>query len=299
MSFRPGLRRGLWAALNLRERHAETETVDMKLNTARITTAAVVVALASFALLIAACGSDPDPTPTPTQPPIATPTPMPAAATATPQPAEPSPTATTAAGEPAATATDAPEATQPPPTEPEPAAPRSTGDYDGYTFIVSDGSEATFTVEEQLASLSLPNDAVMRTTALSGEVHLDGRPSVVEVDLQKLSSDQSFRDRYVRDRMFSEHPVAVFTVEDIGGIPDGMAEGDTVETSVDGSLEVHGGVFPLTFEIQARDDGDSIFILGRATFTWDQLEVPRPQARSVVSIEDDVRVEILLAVVPQ
>ena len=284
----------------------------MKLNTARITTAAVAVALASFALLIAACGSDPEPTATPTQPPIATPTPMPAAATDTPQPEEPSPTATTAAGEPAATsapdvpaptATTAVEPTEPPPTEPappaEPAAPRSTGDYDGYTFVVSDGSEATFTVEEQLASLSLPNDAVMRTTALSGEVHLDGRPSVVEVDLQQLSSDQSFRDRYVRSRMFGEYPSAVFTVEDIGGIPDGMAEGETVETSVDGSLEVHGGVFPISFEIQARDDGDSIFILGRTTFTWDQLEVPRPQARSVVSIEDDVRVEILLAVVPQ
>jgi lysophospholipid acyltransferase (LPLAT)-like uncharacterized protein len=42
-----------------------------------------------------------------------------------------------------------------------------------------------------------------------------------------------------------------------------------------------------------------MFILGRTTFTWDQLEVPRPQAQSVVSIEDEVRVEILLAVVPQ
>ena len=51
-------------------------------------------------------------------------------------------------------------------------------------------------------------------------------------------------------------------------------------------LEIHGGAFPISFEIQARDDGDELFILGRATFTWDQLEIPRPTAQSVVSIED-------------
>ena len=51
-------------------------------------------------------------------------------------------------------------------------------------------------MEEQLVRLPLPNDAVMRTTALSGEVQLDGRPSVIEIDLQQLSSDQEFRVRW-------------------------------------------------------------------------------------------------------
>ena len=269
----------------------------MRMDLARTLKAAVAASLVASMLLLAACGGEPDPTPT-SPPPTATSAPSPTATSPAPAgAATEEPQATSTSQPPAATDTAEPVATEPPPTEP--AAPRSTGDYDGYTFVVSEGSEATFTVEEQLASLPLPNDAVMRTTSLSGEVHLDGRPSVVEVELQTLSSDQSFRDRYVRSRMFGEYPLAVFTVDDIGGIPDGLAEGEEVATQVDGSLEVHGGVFPLTFDIQARDDGDSIFILGRTTFTWDQLEVPRPQARSVVSIEDEVRVEILLAVVPQ
>ena len=274
----------------------------MRMDTARILKAAVAASLLASLLLMAACGSEPDPTPTSPPPPTATSTPTPqpeATSPATDAPAATdAPEATATSQPPAATATAEPEPTEPPPTEPA-AAPRNTGDYDGYTFVVSDGSEATFTVEEQLASLPLPNDAVMRTTSLSGEVHLDGRPSVVEVELQTLSSDQDFRDRYVRSRMFGEYPLAIFTVDDIGGIPDGLADGEEVATTVDGSLEVHGGVFPLTFDIQARDDGDSIFILGRTTFTWDQLEVPRPQARSVVSIEDEVRVNILLQVVPK
>ena len=249
-------------------------------------------ALAAFVLLMAACGGEADPTLT-SAPATATSTPPPAQATAT-SPAQ----ATATSPAPTATSEAEPQATEAPPSDGA-VSPRSMGDYEGFTFVVSEGSEVTFTVEEQLASLPLPNDAVMRTTALSGEVHLDGRPSVVEVDLLQLSSDQTFRDRYVRSRMFSEFPVAVFTVEDIGEMPDGLAEGEEVFTNVEGSLEVHGGVFPLDFEIEARDDGDSLLILGQTTFTWEQLEVPRPQAQSVVGIEDEVRVYILLAVVPQ
>ena len=265
---------------------------------ARILKAAVAASLLASLLLLAACGSEPDPTST-SPPPTATSAPPPTATSPAPAAtAMDEHEATATSQPPAATATAEQEPTEPPPTEPA-AAPRSTGEYEGYTFVVSDGSEATFTVEEQLASLPLPNDAVMRTTSLSGEVHLDGRPSLVEVELQTLSSDQTFRDRYVRSRMFNQFPLAIFTVGDIGEIPDGLAEGEEVTTQVDGLLEVHGGEFPITFEIQARDDGDSMFILGRTTFTWDQLEVPRPQAQSVVSIEDEVRVEILLAVVPQ
>ena len=265
---------------------------------ARILKAAVAASLLASLLLLAACGSEPDPTST-SPPPTATFAPPPTATSPAPAgTAMDEHEATATSQPPAATATAEQEPTEPPPTEPA-AAPRSTGEYEGYTFVVSDGSEATFTVEEQLASLPLPNDAVMRTTSLSGEVHLDGRPSLVEVELQTLSSDQTFRDRYVRSRMFNQFPLAIFTVGDIGEIPDGLAEGEEVTTQVDGLLEVHGGEFPITFEIQARDDGESMFILGRTTFTWDQLEVPRPQAQSVVSIEDEVRVEILLAVVPQ
>ena len=204
--------------------------------------------------------------------------------------------------EPAATSTSAPTSvpaeTTAPTLAPTPEG-RSIGDYEGITFVVSPGSEATFTVEEQLVDLPLPNDAVMRTTELSGEVHLDGRPSLVSIDLQSLSSDQRFRDSYVRNRMFGEHPTATFIVPEVGAIPPGLADGEEATAQVSGSLEIRGGTFPIEFEIEARDDGDEVFVLGRTTFTWDQLNIPRPTARSVASIEDEVRVEILLALKPE
>jgi polyisoprenoid-binding protein YceI len=139
----------------------------------------------------------------------------------------------------------------------------------------------------------------MRTTALSGQVHLDGRASVIEISLHELSSDQTYRDQYVRQVMFPDTPTATFTVPDVGQIPDGLASGEEVTTQMSGSLEIGDVTVPLEFEIEARDDGDRMFIIGRTTFTWDQLGMPPPSSRGVASIDDEVRVEVLLRVFPE
>ncbi|MEE8473641.1 MAG: YceI family protein [Dehalococcoidia bacterium] len=189
----------------------------------------------------------------------------------------------------------------PPAATPAPAfdEQRKAGQVEGVTFLVSQGSEATFTAREQLVELPLPNDAVVRTTVLSGEVHLDGRPSVIEIDLHQLRSDQDKRDWYIRTRMFPQHPTAVFTVQEMGPAPEGFADGETVTAQVSGQLNIRGSVVPLTFAIEARDDGDVIFILARTSFVWSDLELAAPFAPTfVVRVQDEVRVEILLAVRP-
>ena len=181
---------------------------------------------------------------------------------------------------------------------PEALEPRETGQVDGVTFTVGQGSEATFTVEEKFARVTLPNDAVMRTTALSGDVHLDGRPSVIEIDLHRLSSDQSRRDGYVRSRMFPNDPIATFTLDDATPLPDGFTEGEPVTAQVTGQLDIRGVRAPVTFDVEARDDGDVIFILGRTTFVWDDFQIPPPNIAGFVQVVDEVRVEVLLAVRP-
>ena len=95
---------------------------------------------------------------------------------------------------------------------------RKAGENEGITFLVTQGSKATFTVLEKLAMLPLSSHAVMRTNALSGQIHLNGRPSVVEIDLHQLSSDQSRRDQFMRGGVFKDHPTAVFTIEDGGAL---------------------------------------------------------------------------------
>jgi polyisoprenoid-binding protein YceI len=178
------------------------------------------------------------------------------------------------------------------------AGPREIGQVEGLTFVVGEGSEATFTVEEKLARLPLPNDAVVRTNALSGEVHLDGRPSVIEIDLHQLASDQSRRDNYIRTRMFPDHPVAIFTLDDAQPLPAGFSDGEEATTQITGQLEIRGIQAPVTFTVEARDDGDVIFILGRTSFVWGDFQMTAPNISGFVQVTEEVSVEILLAVRP-
>ena len=261
-------------------------------NTVHLRATAYTVLAALLLAALAACGGDSDEgatAPEPAQQPTA-------AADPAPSPTESAPTQAAPAAEP--TTAPAPEPTAAPTAEPAPAAPRQTGEVDGVTFIVGEGSEATFSVGEELRNLPLPIVAVMRTESLSGEVHLDGRESRVSIDLQTLSSDQAFRDRWTRNRLFGQHPTGTFILPDATPLPDGFTNGDTVETQVSGTLELLGQTFPVTFDIQARDDGDVVVILGKTTFTWDDFGIEKPTAPSVVSLEDEVTVNVLISARP-
>ena len=209
--------------------------------------------------------------------------------------AEPDVSSPTATAAPADTPVSEP---SPAPTEAPATEARSIGDVDGVTFTVGEGSKATFYVREELASVPLPFDAEVSTTALSGEIHLDGRDSVIEIDLQSLSSDNSFRDRYIRSRMFGEHPTGVVTVKGMSDLPSGFTSGETVATEVESELLIREVTAPLTFEVEARDEGSEISITGRTTFTWDDLQMEKPSARSVVSLDDEVKVEVVLSARP-
>jgi hypothetical protein len=168
----------------------------------------------------------------------------------------------------------------------------------GLHYTIGEGSEITFTVREKLSRLPLPNDAVVRTGSLSGNLNLEGGPSEVSVDLHSLSSDQTFRDRYIRDRMFRNSPVAVFTVNGLAELPQEFFDGRTFTSQVTGFLNVNGADFPLTFDLEVRIDGDVLNVLGRTEFTWDQLRIPVPNVRNIVSVEDEVSVQILLVAEP-
>jgi polyisoprenoid-binding protein YceI len=177
-------------------------------------------------------------------------------------------------------------------------AERQAGSYEGVTFLVSETSEARFLVREQLALLPTSHPVEMRTTALEGEIHLDGRPSVVNIDLHQLRSDQRLRDRYVRGSMFPDHPKAVFTLQDLGILPGGSADGEEVEAQITGVLNIRGADYPLRFDVTVQDKGELISIEGRTKFAWDDLGLDRPTAVIVLTLSDDVDVQVSLTARP-
>jgi hypothetical protein len=169
---------------------------------------------------------------------------------------------------------------------------RTPADVRGVMFTVGQGSEARFTVREKLAEVALPGDATLHDTALTGEVRLDGT-STVRIDLQQLSSDQSRRDTFIR-RQFSRQSIATVTIDNIGALPAQYAAGEVVKRQVTGRLNILGNEAPITFEVEARLEGDTLSILGRTTFRWADFKIPPPNIPGTVQVQDEVTVVVLI-----
>ncbi len=177
-----------------------------------------------------------------------------------------------------------------------PSPTPTTGDAEGDladTWTVAAGSIATFTVKEKLARLPLPNEAVVRGTALSGTLNRVG-PSAVVLDLHQLTSDSSQRDRYMRNTMFRNAPTATFTLDQIPAMPEGFLTGLAAPGAVTGTLSIGGREVRLNLTGEARYDGEKIYLLGRASFTWDELALRPPNISGIVQVEDTVAVEVLV-----
>lgn len=179
-------------------------------------------------------------------------------------------------------------------TGPEPTEATQDQPQAEQQFIIGEGSEITFTVEEELGRSPVRFDAVISSTGLSGVANLSGEPSVVTLDLHSLHSDQEYRDRYILNRLFPDTPEAVVTVEQLPDLPQSFLDGEETTGQLEGSLQIGESVTPLVFDVTARRDGSTINVLGKTTFTWDQLGLRKPTARSVVYLADEVRVEVLL-----
>ena len=255
-----------------------------------------------LATITADLAATPTPTPTaaaptsPTTPSTAPPPTTPPAATSAPTTVATSPTAAPPAETPSTPAAASPTPAPPPATPtPEPSPANTAAPANGsQTFIIGEGSTVTFTVEEELSRSPIRFEAVISGSELSGAANLDGQPSIVNLNLHSLTSDQTYRDRYIRERMFPNTPEAIFTVDRLPDLPQTFFDGEETDGELTGSLQIGEAITPMVFQITARHDGDTINILGRAAFTWQQLGLEKPTARSVVYLADEVEVQVLL-----
>jgi polyisoprenoid-binding protein YceI len=186
-----------------------------------------------------------------------------------------------------------------PTTSPAAAEAISADDVEGVAYVVvPDESQLTYTVREKSALLPTTNDAVGRTGALSGTVYLDGTPSEVTVDMSTLVSDQERRDGFVRENIFNTDPIVTFVVDDLGALPESYTPGTTITQALTGLATVRGVERALTFEVEARLDGETLNVVGRTDFTWADFQIDPPNT-PVITVEDNVHIEVLIVARPQ
>ena len=136
----------------------------------------------------------------------------------------------------------------------------------------------------------------LETETINGVVDFSSDSASIEIDLHTLASDQSRRDRYVRERMFPNQPIATVEFPDLGEVPATFLDGREPEfnTKLIGRVNVNGTEADLEFDITARlDNGTDLVVLGITEFVWEEFGMVAPVSQ-FFTVEDEVTVEILL-----
>ena len=174
-----------------------------------------------------------------------------------------------------------------------------TVDTDTGTFSFEEATAtfAGFRVEEELAQIGAAT-AVGRSPAVSGAVTID-RTTIteaeIEVDLTAIVSDESRRERAIREALNTgQHPTATFVLTqplDFGQVP---SEGATVSATAIGDMTINGVTRMIEIPLQAQVAGESILIVGSASVVFADFEVDTPTAPMVLSVADQGTIEIQL-----
>ena len=252
----------------------------------------------------AACGGDApaaaSPTMAPTKPATA-PTTAPAAPTTAPAAPTTAPAAPTTA--PAAPTVAAAAPTTPVPANPTPATAAAPGAGGGGALVFTIDrakSVATFRVNEQLVGKDLPNDAVGTSKAVSGTIALDATgklnagASKISVDMNAFSTDSSMRDNYIKRSTLevAKFPTAEFLPTGADGLPSPIPVTGEASFKLTGSMSIHGVTKPVTWNVTAKRDGKALSGKATTTVTFGDFGMTPPKVGAVVSVKDEIRLEI-------
>ncbi len=202
----------------------------------------------------------------------------------------------------APTPTPTPTPDSPPQQTPETvvSTPQSDAGSGEVILEISSGSEARYLVREQLARLSFPNDAVGVTQDVSGELTLEAdgtvraESSLIRVDLSTLQSDESRRDNYVRNRTLGagQYPYTDFVPTAISGLQWPLPSTGEASFSITGDLTIRDVTKEVTWETRAQFSEDRITGTATTNFTFDEFNLTVPSVAVVLSVENNIRLEI-------
>lgn len=248
----------------------------------------VVVILAGVALIGCSTGAGTTPigAPTDVPPTLSAATPTTAAA------AEANPTSAPSTSESDASATN------------EPTASSSSGSDTVTLVVVPAKSTVNYRVREQLAGVNLPSDAVGSTNAITGQIvgKMDGTivsdQSKFVVDVTTLRSDQSMRDGFIQRTPLhtSQYPTVTFVPKSATGLPTSVSANGQASFQLIGDLTVKDVTKSTTWQATCQTTSATEGTCTASTsFTFEDFGLEQPRVGRVLSIEDNIKLEINLA----
>jgi polyisoprenoid-binding protein YceI len=245
-----------------------------------------IVSILAVMVLLAACQSaEPEPASVTTEAPVAaTEAPAEASSEDTSQPAVDTPT-------------PAPEAAVE--TSSQQAAPATAGVK--IFQIVQDGSEARFTLDEQL--MGQPKTVIGVTSLVQGEISVDptdpasAQIGVLQIDARDLTTDSDRRNgairRWILQSDQDQYRYITFEPTSIEGLPETVTIGEPFTFSVAGNLKIRDLVHPETFQMTVTANSeDELVGLGSTTVLRENYQLTIPSVPSVANVSEEVKLEI-------
>ena len=165
--------------------------------------------------------------------------------------------------------------------------------------IVPERSFATIRVREQVAAIPAPGDAILTTRAFTGVVVLlpDGgfaSGSSFAADLDTLKSDEPLRDEWIKFNTLNTrvYPRAEFTLARVSGVPMPIAAQGEWAATLEGTMKIHGVERPVAWPVQVTRSAGEVRVRGATAFKFGDYGMAVPANRLILSVVDDVRLEI-------
>ncbi len=179
--------------------------------------------------------------------------------------------------------------------------PAAASNGGGLTFTLTPGkSTALYKVREQLAGLSLPSDAIGKTSQVSGSVTIkadgtiDSNTSKFVVDLSTLVSDQSRRDNFIKQNTLgtAQYPNATFVPTQADGLPNPLPTSGQVNFQLTGNLTIRDVTKPVTWTVTGTVSGGTATGTAITTFKFEDFNLTQPRVPVVLSVVDSITLEI-------
>ena len=171
------------------------------------------------------------------------------------------------------------------------------------TWAVGASSTAGYRVREKLAALPAQSDAVGRTSAITGTITVAHGGDITiangarfEVDVSKLTSNESMRDNRIRTMGLesSRFPTATFVSSAPIQLPASASTGQATKTEVTGDLTIHGVTTRVTIPLATQLTGGRIEVIGSLSFPFSDFGMTAPSIGGFVTVTNTATLEFQL-----
>lgn len=187
------------------------------------------------------------------------------------------------------------------------SASPASGTVASLRFVVAPtGNEVRYRIREQLARVALPNDAVGKTSQVTGGIAIGDNGQIIPgeskfvVNAASLASDRDRRDGYVRSRTLQtdQHPTVEFSPTSVTGLPRTLPTSGSHAFEMIGNLTIRGVTRPATWKVTARPAAGEVSGTAWTQFTFADFNIDQPRVSIVLSVADTIRLEYDFRLVP-